>query len=194
MPHYIVNGPDTVGGTVSVQTELGSPSGFAEQMERLYVENRSRLHRFLLRRVGDASEAEDVAHEAFARLLGAYGGTPPESPLAMLYRIAVNIVRDGARLERFRTRQCRGLTEPVCAVPPEGDPETTASDRQRLNVLKRSIDQLPPRCREVFLLYKFGGKSHSEIAGHLGISRNMVEKHVIRAYSQLRQAVEDCDG
>lgn len=167
--------------------------GFGEQVSRLYAENMARLHAFLTRRMGNSGDAEDVAHEAFARMLKRYGDGGIDSPVAMLYRIAVNIVRDGARLERFRTRQCQGLAEPICAAPPEGDPESAAAARQRLKALKDGIDQLPPRCREVFLLYKFGDKSHSEIAHHLGISRNMVEKHVIRAYAHLRRAVSDGD-
>jgi RNA polymerase sigma-70 factor (ECF subfamily) len=182
-----MNGPDA-----AAEAERG-PAQFAEQLGRLYAENRARLHRFLLRRVGDAGEAEDVTHEAFLRLLGAYGGRPPESPMAMLYRIAVNIVRDGIRRDRFRHAQVAGLTEPVCAVPPESDPETHAAARQRLERLRRAIDRLPPRCREVFLLHKIGGRSHSEVAEMLGISRNMVEKHVIRAFSRLRDELGDTE-
>lgn len=187
MPHHTMNGPDA-----AAEAERG-PAQFAEQLGRLYAENRSRLHRFLLRRVGDAGEAEDVTHEAFLRLLGAYGGRPPESPMAMLYRIAVNIVRDGIRRDRFRHAQVAGLTEPVCAVPPESDPETHAAARQRLERLRRAIDRLPPRCREVFLLHKIGGRSHSEVAEMLGISRNMVEKHVIRAFSRLRDELGETE-
>jgi RNA polymerase sigma factor (sigma-70 family) len=186
--------PSEAGVAEAILPSPCQDGGFGEQLGRLYSENMARLHAFLTRRLGNSGDAEDIAHEAFARMLKRYGDGGIDSPVAMLYRIAVNIVRDGARLERFRTRQCQGLIEPVCAVPPEDDPESAASARQRLKILKHGIDQLPPRCREVFLLYKFGGKSHSEIANHLGISRNMVEKHVIRAYSQLRQAVTDSDG
>lgn len=169
-------------------------SGFADQMGRLYAENIGRLHTFLTRRMGRSGDAEDVAHEAFARMLKRYGDGALDNPIAMLYRIAINIVRDGARMERFQLHQFEGIAEPVCAAPPETDPESAAAIRQRLRALKNGIDGLPPRCREVFLLYKVGGKTHSEIARHLGISRNMVEKHVIRAYSQLRSTVADADG
>lgn len=196
MPHHAMTPPDAAAEAEDAPAILGGPLRFAEQLGRLYAENRTRLHRFLVRRVGDSGEAEDVAHEAFLRLLGAYGERPPESPMAMLYRIAVNIVRDGVRRDRFRSRQVEGLSEPLCAIPPESDPETGAAARQRLRRLRRAIDGLPPRCREVFVLHKIGGRSHSEVAEILGISRNMVEKHVIRAFTRLRAelAEPEADG
>jgi RNA polymerase sigma-70 factor (ECF subfamily) len=185
-PEWLAVVPET--GTMDRAVAVPCRSGFASQMGRLYAENIGRLRSFLVRRMNRSSDAEDVAHEAFTRMLNRYDDGALENPVAMLYRIAINIVRDGARTERFQLRQCEGIVDPVCAAPPETDPESVCAARQRLRALKESIDNLPPRCREVFLLYRVGGKTHSEIARHLGISRNMVEKHIIRAYSQLRTA------
>ena len=53
--------------------------------------------------------------------------------------------------------------------------------RQRLRAFAETIAALPPRCREAFVLSRFEGLANGEIAGRLGISRNMVEKHVMRA-------------
>ena len=50
-----------------------------------------------------------------------------------------------------------------------------------MNQLLALIDNLPPRCKEAFVLYKFEGLSHAEIAKKMGISINMVEKHIINA-------------
>lgn len=41
-----------------------------------------------------------------------------------------------------------------------------------------AINNLPPRCREVFVLRRFHDLSPDDIAKRLGISRNMVEKHL----------------
>lgn len=182
----------TVGACATDAGPLCSRSaGFAEQLGLVYAENKPRLHAFLVRRLGNTGDAEDVTQDAFLRLWRNYAGEAIHAPLAMLYRIAVNIVRDGIRSDRFRRNQVEGMVDPICSASPEPDPESAASARQRLQLLRQAIDELPPRCREVFLLHKIGGRSHSEVAVKLGISRNMVEKHIIRAYSQLRTALDE---
>ncbi len=67
-------------------------------------------------------------------------------------------------------------------------PEHLADLQQRLQALQSIIDCLPPRCREVFWLFRIEGVSQVEIAHTLGISLNMVERHVIRALLDLRLA------
>jgi len=53
-----------------------------------------------------------------------------------------------------------------------------------------AIEALPPRCRQVFLLHRVEGMRHAEVAQTLGISRSMVEKHMINAYSSLHAELE----
>ena len=68
--------------------------------------------------------------------------------------------------------------------------EHLAGVRQRLHAMQRILDSLPPRCGEVFWLFRIEGHSQREIAQKLGISLNMVERHVIRALIDLRAARE----
>lgn len=58
--------------------------------------------------------------------------------------------------------------------------------RERLRLLAHAIAELPPRRREVFLLHKIDGLSHSQVAERLGISRSKVEKHVMKALAHCR--------
>ncbi|HLO75389.1 MAG TPA: RNA polymerase sigma factor [Magnetospirillum sp.] len=157
--------------------------------ERLYREHRTRLGALVARRCGGGGfECEDVVHEAFARFMAAYGGRPLDNPVGLLYRIAVNIIRDTVRSDSFRRRQLENSVEPPCHAPAEPDPEQAIVSRHRLRALQKAVSQLPPRCREVFLLHKVEGLSHTQVAATLGISRSMVEKHMIRAYSYLQAA------
>ena len=50
--------------------------------------------------------------------------------------------------------------------------------RQKLAILVKGVETLPPQCRRVFVLRKINGFSHKEIAERLGVSVKSVEKHL----------------
>ncbi|WP_268224048.1 RNA polymerase sigma factor [Sinomicrobium oceani] len=56
-------------------------------------------------------------------------------------------------------------------------------------IVKREIDNLPPKCREAFLLSKQEGLTNMEIAEYLNISIKSVEGHITKAFSILRKAL-----
>ncbi|MDE6336757.1 MAG: sigma-70 family RNA polymerase sigma factor, partial [Muribaculaceae bacterium] len=53
----------------------------------------------------------------------------------------------------------------------------------------KAIDELPERCREVFLMSKRDGFSNDEIAEELGISVKTVKNQMTKAFSRLRDAL-----
>ncbi|MEZ0199904.1 sigma-70 family RNA polymerase sigma factor, partial [Pseudomonas qingdaonensis] len=57
---------------------------------------------------------------------------------------------------------------------------------QRLALMQRALDELTGPCRECFLLRKIEGLSHLQIAERLGISRSLVEKHIVNAMKHCR--------
>lgn len=57
-------------------------------------------------------------------------------------------------------------------------------------MLRNGIDQLPPKCREVFLLSRSGHLSNQEIADNLGISVNTVNNQTWKAMKLLRAFVQ----
>ena len=76
---------------------------------------------------------------------------------------------------------------------------TTDSDTL-YNELTRQIEQvmeeLSPRCREIFTMSRFEGLKNREIAQQLGISTTAVEKHISKALktiaAQLTQKYGTC--
>jgi len=56
-----------------------------------------------------------------------------------------------------------------------------------INIVKREIDNLPPKCKEVFLLSKQEGLANIEIAEFLNISIKTVEAQVTKAFKLLRK-------
>ena len=70
--------------------------------------------------------------------------------------------------------------------------ETIVSARQDLDVILAAVDELPPKCREVFLMQRNEGLAYAEIASRLGISESMVQKHMSKALTRLHDAFSDC--
>ena len=160
------------------------------EVEGLYIRHHAALHRFLARMLRCDETAADVAQEAYLRLLRFAPGSAIGNSRAYLFQVAANAARDRMARERTRDRVVdRGPPpEAVCSVDP--DAEATTAARQRLGIIANAMDELPPRCREVFLMSRLDGLSHGEIADRLGISRNMVEKHIIKALLHCRRRLD----
>lgn len=148
---------------------------------------------FLNARLGNRQVAEDVVHDAYVRVLERSSEVPIEQPRAFLYRTALNLVIDDHR--RNALRQVESLdvldNEERYFTP---SPHGTLDHGQRLEMLQRALAELPPLCRDSFLLRKIEGLSHPEIAQTLGISRAMVEKHIVNAMKHCRLRIQQWDG
>jgi len=82
-------------------------------------------------------------------------------------------------------------SEESCFIP---SPHKVLDHGQRLDLLQRALAELPRLCRESFLLRKIDGLSHLEIAGQLGISRALVEKHIVNAMKHCRVRMRQWEG
>ena len=58
-------------------------------------------------------------------------------------------------------------------------------------VVDKSLEKLPPRCREIFEFSRFQGLKNQEIAEKLGLSKRTVELQVSNALKQLRTDLKD---
>ncbi|MFJ3157548.1 sigma-70 family RNA polymerase sigma factor [Pseudomonas protegens] len=148
---------------------------------------------FLNAKLGNRQVAEDVVHDAYVRVLERSSDTPIEQPRAFLYRTALNLVIDGHRRNALRQ------SEPLEVLDNEEryfnpSPQTSLDHGQRLEMLQRALAELPRLCRESFLLRKLEGLSHPQIAGQLGISRSLVEKHIVNAMKHCRSRLRQWDA
>jgi RNA polymerase sigma factor (sigma-70 family) len=147
---------------------------------------------FLNARLGNRQSAEDVVHDAYLRVLERSSETPIKQPRAFLYRTALNLVIDDHRRNVIRQ------TEPLDAVDHQEQlfspsPQATMDHGQRLEMMQRALAELPYLCRECFTLRKIDGLSHPQIAERLGISRSVVEKHIVNAMKHCRVRVRQWD-
>jgi len=169
-------------------------SGSESELLTTFSDCYEELKAFLLRKFGCPLLAEDVVQETWLRVQRLSPATEVEHPRAYLFRMAANLAVDHLRSEKVRTRHISADSVPEDVPNGMPLPDTVIDYQQRLAILRNAVDELPPRCREVFMLHKFKDLSHAEIASRLGISRNMVEKHIIRGLAhcrdRLRQSIQ----
>jgi len=140
---------------------------------------------YLTAKLGDRHLAADVTHDAYLRVLERPSQDDITQPRAFLYRTALNLVTD----EHRRNRNRRG--EDLNVLDGEGgvhspSPQHVLLQKERLILLQRALAELSEPCRQAFTLRKLEGMGHDEISRHLGISKGMVEKHIVNAMKHCR--------
>jgi RNA polymerase sigma-70 factor (ECF subfamily) len=158
----------------------------------LFRASQPELLRLLRRRGARGAVAEDLAQEAFLRVLHAAPAGGLRDARAYLFRTAANLAID-------HSRHCRASPVAPVELPAEAnDPcpsaERVAMDRQALARLQAAVEALPPRAREVFRLARLEGLSQVEIAERLGISPKTVFSHLVAALARLKAEVDDVSG
>ncbi|MFS2159408.1 RNA polymerase sigma factor [Pseudomonas sp. Pseusp122] len=138
------------------------------------------------RRLKSRHQAEDLTHDAFVRVLE----SDPEAvqPRAYLHQTARNIAVDTWRREDRRASLELEANE-YC-VPQAGDPEAFMHAIQLADSIERALAELPLNCRKVFVWQKLEGLTQQEIAERMGLSKNMVEKYMIRTLRHLRDRLD----
>ena len=169
---------------VSVR-RTGSPL----RIQEIIRSHHGALIKFLRRRLSIAEDAEDVAQETYIRMMRYEGSSELNSPSAMLFRIAVNVANDHGRAALARQHKRHSQIDDVelTSELPSAEREVVAS--QTLDLLLETIEQLPPKCKQVFLLSRASDMTYPEIAAHCGISVKMVEKHISRAIAACLEKV-----
>ncbi len=145
-------------------------------LEALMREHGDSLYRLCMLYLRDTHLAMDAVQDTFLRAFQAQGGFRGEaSAKTWLTAIAVNVCRDHLRSVWFRRVD---MVLDNIPAPPAADPEDDA--------LLRCILELPPKYREVILLYYYQEFSIPEIADMLRTNPNTVSTRLRRAREKLR--------
>lgn len=73
-------------------------------------------------------------------------------------------------------------------------PEAQLQLKELQTVIHTTVQQLPPKMQEVYLMSRHQHLSHQEIADHLGISAKTVKKHIQLALQAIRKALDTLPG
>ena len=147
--------------------------------------------------VHDEMVAEDIVSESLIRLWERMKKEPLESVAPFLFSILKNrsldylkhqSVRQNAHVQITETlnREIEIRTNSLEASNPN---EIFSEEVQR--IIKNTLDSLPKKTREIFLMSRFSNKPHKEIAELFDISVKGVDYHVMQAVKELRKALKD---
>jgi RNA polymerase sigma-70 factor (ECF subfamily) len=159
-----------------------------------------RLYNYLLRMVGDADVAEEIAQDAFVR---AYVNADKYRTIARfstwLYTIATNLVRNRYRKKRrrppvlslfFKPHDGDGeeMVHEIADSKPNPEEEAVGEDLERL--IAMATEQIPERYREPFLLREMNQLSYEEIRAITGLKLGTVRSRINRARNHFRRIIE----
>lgn len=134
--------------------------------------------------------AQDVVQEAYARVLALQqDGTAVRNLRAMLYRVGKNVVVDDLRRRGTEAR----MLESLAIVQPSQAPTTEqqVQARQEIASFVARLEAMPRKRREAFILVRIHGCTYAEAAECMGISRDAVDQHLVRAVMDLAHFREE---
>ena len=161
-----------------------------QEITTLYEEYNETLVRYLTIRMRSKHDAVEVAQEAYIRLIRKDNLNDIDCFQSFLFRTATNISID---VQRQRARQDKNFanSKSLFGHIDEITPERDLCAKQGLVELAEALEELPPKCREAFRLYKFKDLSHAEIADQMGLSVSSIRKYVTRGLAFCMQRIDN---
>jgi len=158
--------------------------------EKLFRSYFTPLCSFSQKYVNDLDEAKDIVHNVFINLWNKREEIDMETSLKSylfqgVYNRSLNYIRDHKKLVQFDTPQ----SEAELSQYVESRDHLESNEAEsRIN---RALDDLPEKCKEIFLMNRFDGLKYREIAEKLNISIKTVETQMSRALKTLRERLSD---
>ena len=158
-----------------------------EEMFRTYF---SSLCYFARKYISDLDTSKEIVHKVFVTIWENRAGFDFEKPsksylFTSVYNRCMNHIRD----------QKKFITNDNLAEADNFPENAVNHDHLEASELEsriwKIINQLPEKCREIFILNRFEGKKYHEIAGHLDISVKTVETQMSKALKILRENLAD---
>lgn len=164
--------------------------GDYEAFESLYQILHHQLIGNLLKVLKSPELAEEVAQDTFLVLWEKRANIKPdESVRAYINKIAsnkaYNIFRKASHDSKYRADLF-----PILAAGYEHI-ESDIFKKERSATLYGILDEMPPRQKDVFVMFKIEGKSYEEIALELKLSIHTVHTHIKRANQFLKERIKD---
>lgn len=147
------------------------------------------LMRFLRRNWREESDMLDLRQEVYLRIYESAARELPDQVKPFVFTTARNLLIDRARRAQIVSIETVADLDALEFQQDELTPERHAAGRAELRLLQTALEALPPRCRRVVELRKIEGLSQRDVAAHLGITEDTVERQVANGVRALADAL-----
>ncbi len=187
-------GPETPSAMTTADNDLMTEvrEGRVEKLAVLFERYHVMLYNYFLRLTGRQAAAEDLVQDVFVRILKYRAGWHGDSRFSVwLFQIARNAHIDHWRKLKGELPLDETMPEPAGREPSPEDSYETDRDAERV---RKALDLLPPRKREVLVLFRFQGLKLREIAEVTGVRLGTVKAQVHRALKDLSRIYAEMSG
>lgn len=161
-------------------------NGDEEAFSYIYDQFKTRLFLFSLKFLKSEDLAEEVVHDVFLKIWEERQGLNPELSFnSYLHTICKHLIFN--LLKRTARLRCLKASIQDSTVEASNQTEDAIIFKEYGRLAEEVINNLPPRRRLVYRLCKEEGKSYQEAAEELGISRDAVKDHIIKAGKTIRE-------
>ena len=158
-------------------------------IEKLFREHNRALIAFLQCRLSSLSDAQEVAQEAYLRMLTMDNREEVESLRGYLFKIAGNLAID--RLRKRKVRSDFAIVQSQDEPMDEQSPDRHAIAVEQVAGLRHALRELPPKASQAFVMHVIEGRDFGSVAQTMKLSERMVRYHVAHALDHCRARVEE---
>ena len=172
----------------------------ALDVNETWMQVHTRLRDFIVRRVPNNTEADDILQEVFLRMhQGLETLKDPGRVVSWVFQITRNVIADYYRASTRRREIAVGMpTELEATLPNPGHalhPDSFESgqiQKELASCLLPMINQMSDRYREALRLVEFDGLTQKAAAKQLGVSLSGMKSRVQRGRRELKNLMEEC--
>lgn len=156
----------------------------AEDLPRRYG---AVLVRYFLRRGFNAADAQDFTQEVFLRLSRPDLLPAVQSADAYLFAVAGNLVTEHHRQRAVRRAYALDRVRSDVDRCDPLSPDRVLGGREELDLVVTTLNEMPERMRNIFILARLEDMPRSEIAVRMGVSKRTVEGDIMAATAWLAE-------
>lgn len=191
-PTELFSRTDAGAESTSRPEDVDAQHSHAERVAELFRKHNTALIGFLCNKLDSTAEAQEVAQEAYVRLLRLEHPEQVSFLRAYLFHIAAHLAIDRKRHHTMtESAPLQDLFEKWLDTP---IPDQHALAADRLRVVREALRELPAKTSQAFVLYAIDDLGFDEVAKRMKLTERMVRYHVARALKHCRARVDEAEA